>query len=58
MKYRILSFQVVYPTGERDTIKIPQPLQPEIEDLQEFKKNKKVQYNCMSVNLTFQEVHE
>lgn len=58
MEYRILSYQVVYTTGERDTVKFPQHHQPKVKDLHKFRKNKKVQHNCMSVNLTYQEVHE
>ena len=58
MEYRILSYQVVYTTGERDIVKIPQHRQPKVKDLNKFRKNKKVQHNCMSVNLTYQEVHE
>ena len=58
MEYRILSYQVVYTTGERDTVKFPQHHQPKVKDLLKYRKNKKVQHNCMSVNLTYQEVHE
>lgn len=58
MKYQILSYQVVLATGERDTIKIPQHLQTKIDDLENFRKEKKLQHSeCLCVNLTYIE-HE
>lgn len=58
MMYQIQSYQLVYATGERDTVKIPQHEQPKIDNLREFRKQKKVQYNCMGVNLTYTEIKD
>ncbi len=58
MKYQIQSYQLIYATGERDTVKIPPHEQPKVDDLWMFRKEKKLQYNCMSVNMTYTEVIE
>lgn len=58
MKYQIQSYQLVYATGQHDTVKIPIGVQPIVENLDSFRKEKRAQYNCKGVNLTYLEIKE
>ena len=54
MKYQIQSYQVIYATGQRDTVKLPIIAQPLIDDLEEYRKMKKMQHKgCIGINLTY-----
>lgn len=54
MKYQIQSYQIVYATGQRDTVKLPIISQPLVDDLEEYRKAKKIQHKgCISINLTY-----
>lgn len=54
MKYQIQSYQIVYATGQRDTVKIPTMNQTLVSDLEEFRRKKKEQYKgCIGINLTY-----
>lgn len=56
MKYQILSMQVVYAQGHRDTIKLPMPII--VDNLDAFRKKKKAQLYCAAVNLTYVEIND
>lgn len=56
MKYQIQSYQLVYASGQRDTVKLPMSIV--VENLDAFRKQKRMQYNCMGVNLTYVELNE
>lgn len=54
MKYQIQSYQVIYASGQRDTVKFPIISQPFVDDLDEYRKKRKKQHEgCIGINLTY-----
>lgn len=57
MKYQIQSYQLVYASGQRDTVKLPVGNQDVVEDLEVYRNKKKKQHpTCIGVNLTYVEL--
>lgn len=59
MKYQIQSYQIVYGSGQRDTVKLPIGTQIIVDDLDKFRKLKKAQHpSCIGINLTYVELYD
>jgi hypothetical protein len=50
-KYQIVSYQLVYASGSRDTVRLRAFI--EVTDLEKYRAELKKRYNCAGVNLTF-----
>ena len=53
MKYLITSYQAVYASGARDTVKLPYPIQSD--NLEATRMSLKAKHECANINLTYSE---
>lgn len=53
-KYQITGFQLSYGGGQRDTIKLQQPVM--VEDIEEYREEVRQRYSKVSVNLYYTEI--
>lgn len=53
-KYQITGFQLSYGGGQRDTIKLQQPVM--VEDIEEYREEVRKRYGKVSVNLYYTEI--
>lgn len=53
-KYQITGFQLSYGGGQRDTIKLQQPVM--VEDIEEYREEVRQRYGKVSVNLYYTEI--
>lgn len=54
MKYQVTSYQLIHSSGARDTVK---PLTPIIiTDIEEYRRELRVRYNCAIVNMSYTEI--
>lgn len=54
-KYQITGFQLIYPDGRRDNVKLQQPLFAE--DIEFFRNKLKEEHECVNVNLSYTEIN-
>lgn len=50
-KYQITGFQLIYPDGRRDNVKLQQPLF--VEDIESFRNKLKEAHECVNINLSY-----
>ena len=53
-KYQITGFQLTYGGGQRDTIKLQQPVLAD--DIEEYRRSVRERYAAASVNLSYTEI--
>ena len=50
-KYQITSYQLVYASGGRDTVKLFMPVM--VDDLEKYRNSIRATHDCIGVNLTY-----
>ena len=53
-KYQITSYQLVYASGGRDTVKLFMPVM--VDDLEKYRNSIRATHDCIGVNLTYTEL--
>ena len=53
-KYQVTGFQLTYGGGQRDTIKLQQPLMAD--DIEKYRRSVRKRYAAASVNLSYTEI--
>ena len=53
-KYQITSYQLVYASGGRDTVKLFMPVR--VDDLEKYRNSIRATHDCIGVNLTYTEL--
>lgn len=53
-KYQITGYQLIYPDGRRDNVKLQQPIL--VDEIEPFRNNLKTEHGCINANLSYTEI--